>query len=180
MKSGHMKYILIFILSLALSACQATSSTETNSTPTQEWIIEDLVKKWEHNKKYTIMVLERMPEEAYDFVPAEGMRSFREQATHIIQSFVYQLGKTEIGEFLEIDGATREAMVASYERVFDHVLNYIKQCDGKLGNEVSMWYGSSSHLRLFNLMDNHLAHHRGQMIVYLRLKGIKPPQYVGW
>lgn len=29
-------------------------------------------------------------------------------------------------------------------------------------------------------MDNHLAHHRGQMIIYLRLQGIKPPAYTGW
>ena len=29
-------------------------------------------------------------------------------------------------------------------------------------------------------MDNHLAHHRGQLIVYLRLMGLKPPSYVGW
>jgi uncharacterized damage-inducible protein DinB len=43
-----------------------------------------------------------------------------------------------------------------------------------------MWYGSSTKNRILNLMDNHLAHHRGQMIVYLRLKGIEPPSYVGW
>jgi hypothetical protein len=26
----------------------------------------------------------------------------------------------------------------------------------------------------------HQTHHRGQLVVYLRLKGIKPPQYRGW
>lgn len=27
---------------------------------------------------------------------------------------------------------------------------------------------------------DHLAHHRGQAIVYLRLKGVEPPLYVGF
>ncbi|MCU0354066.1 MAG: DinB family protein [Cytophagales bacterium] len=29
-------------------------------------------------------------------------------------------------------------------------------------------------------MENHIIHHRGQAIVYLRLKGIRPEGYVGW
>nr|NIM13383.1 DinB family protein [Candidatus Aminicenantes bacterium]NIM80034.1 DinB family protein [Candidatus Aminicenantes bacterium]NIO82289.1 DinB family protein [Candidatus Aminicenantes bacterium]NIQ68157.1 DinB family protein [Candidatus Aminicenantes bacterium] len=32
----------------------------------------------------------------------------------------------------------------------------------------------------FMTIRDHVAHHRGQMVIYLRLKGIKPPQYVGW
>ncbi|NJL74904.1 MAG: hypothetical protein HC892_07620 [Saprospiraceae bacterium] len=30
------------------------------------------------------------------------------------------------------------------------------------------------------LMNDHLTHHRAQMIVYLRLKDVQPPKYVGW
>lgn len=30
------------------------------------------------------------------------------------------------------------------------------------------------------LLHDHQTHHIGQVIVYLRLKGIKPPAYVGW
>jgi uncharacterized damage-inducible protein DinB len=30
------------------------------------------------------------------------------------------------------------------------------------------------------LMHDHHTHHRGQIIVYLRLNGLKPPKYVGW
>nr|WP_262481137.1 DinB family protein [Algibacter pectinivorans] len=28
------------------------------------------------------------------------------------------------------------------------------------------------------LLADHITHHRGQMLVYMRLKGIKPPRYV--
>jgi uncharacterized damage-inducible protein DinB len=29
-------------------------------------------------------------------------------------------------------------------------------------------------------MENHIIHHRGQAIVYLRLNGVKPKGYFGW
>jgi len=30
------------------------------------------------------------------------------------------------------------------------------------------------------LLNDHQTHHRGQLVVYLRLNGIKPPAYIGW
>ncbi|RZM10040.1 MAG: DinB family protein, partial [Pedobacter sp.] len=29
-------------------------------------------------------------------------------------------------------------------------------------------------------MDNHIIHHRGQCMVYLRMNGITPEGYLGW
>ena len=62
-----------------------------NTETANDWIVTELVEKWENNKSYTIKCLEAMPAEDYDFVPAEGMRSFMEQAVHIAEGFEYQL-----------------------------------------------------------------------------------------
>jgi uncharacterized damage-inducible protein DinB len=35
-------------------------------------------------------------------------------------------------------------------------------------------------LQIINLINDHQTHHRAQLLVYLRLKGVKPPEYVGW
>jgi uncharacterized damage-inducible protein DinB len=35
-------------------------------------------------------------------------------------------------------------------------------------------------LQILNLLNDHQTHHRAQLIVYLRINGIKPPDYVGW
>lgn len=40
--------------------------------------------------------------------------------------------------------------------------------------------GPLTRRQILILMHDHQAHHIGQLIVYLRLKGIKPPGYVGW
>ncbi|WP_374662973.1 DinB family protein [Parasegetibacter sp. NRK P23] len=37
-----------------------------------------------------------------------------------------------------------------------------------------------SKLQIINLLSDHQTHHRGQLLVYLRLCGLTPPKYVGW
>jgi len=72
-------------------------------------------------------------------------------------------------------------MIASMNLIFEEIIKYLKKLAPQvLQEDIRMWCGNSSKLRLLNLMDNHLAHHRGQLVVYLRLNGIKPPSYAGW
>jgi len=175
--------LLLTILCYSQSQVSAQNQSENmENTISNEWIVADLIKKWEGNKTYTLGVLEAMPEEHYDFKPMEEMMSFQEQALHIANGFHYQI---KLGEekspFSNIDETSKETIIASYEKVFDSILDYLKQVDPtSLSNEGKAWFGQATKLRAINLMDNHLAHHRGQLIVYLRLKGIKPPKYIGW
>jgi uncharacterized damage-inducible protein DinB len=34
--------------------------------------------------------------------------------------------------------------------------------------------------RLFNIVENHIIHHRGACVVYLRMNNIAPKGYFGW
>lgn len=181
-----MKYPFIIWMLLMQSCIQLNSQNQEERLPMNapaenQWLIEDLIKKWENNKKYSLEVLQAMPEEHYDFVPVKGMKSFREQASHIASGFNYQLKKSGLPALPAVKGQSKAAMIASYTEIFDSLIQNLKNYEAdKLREEASMWYGSSTKLRMLNLMDNHLAHHRGQMIVYLRLKGIKAPSYIGW
>ena len=40
--------------------------------------------------------------------------------------------------------------------------------------------GGQSVYQFLNLIQDHQAHHVGQIIVYLRLNTIEPPKYIGW
>lgn len=46
------------------------------------------------------------------------------------------------------------------------------ECDFA-GETIPVW-------RLFYALENHIIHHRGQCIVYLRLNGVTPKGYYGW
>ena len=49
-----------------------------------------------------------------------------------------------------------------------------------LEEEVKFFAGPMNKRQIVALLHDHMTHHRGQLMVYLRLKGIKPPQYRGW
>lgn len=48
----------------------------------------------------------------------------------------------------------------------------LSNCDFA-GETIPVW-------RLFYAMENHIIHHRGQCVVYLRLNGVIPKGYYGW
>jgi uncharacterized damage-inducible protein DinB len=50
----------------------------------------------------------------------------------------------------------------------------------ELDDQVDFFAGKKNKMLMVNLLNDHQAHHRGQLIVYLRLKGITPPPYTGW
>ena len=50
----------------------------------------------------------------------------------------------------------------------------------ELSQIVDFFAGPKSKLQILNLLQDHVTHHRGQLLVYLNLKGIAPPKYVGW
>jgi len=49
-----------------------------------------------------------------------------------------------------------------------------------LDEKVDFFAGEKNKLQILNLLQDHVTHHRGQLAVYLNLKGIKPPAYTGW
>jgi len=159
---------------------QMNTNMETNADDLQ-WILDELIVKWNHNKEYCIEMIEAMPEDAFEFIPADDMMSFRKQAAHIVTTLHWQMKNLEFDSLPEFDDSNKETLIASYTELFDYLISELEAMDAsELKNTVDVFYGESSKRRLLNLMDNHIAHHRGQMIVYLRMKGITPPKYRGW
>lgn len=160
-----------------------TSKTETEATNTidNQFLINDFITKWENNKSYTLAVLEAMPEEHYDFQPTEDVKSFKAQAAHIVGSFNFQMEFLGYPNLAKVDETSKASVIQSYTEIFDVIIAHIKTLKPQdLQEEIEPFYGTSTKSRMLNLMDNHLAHHRGQLTIYLRLKGVNPPRYVGW
>ena len=40
--------------------------------------------------------------------------------------------------------------------------------------------GPKSKFQILNLLEDHVTHHRGQLIVYLNFKNSIPPSFIGW
>ncbi|MGD0620640.1 MAG: DinB family protein [Bryobacteraceae bacterium] len=135
---------------------------------------------WKTAGEYTIAIAEQMPAESYGFKPVPEEMSFAEQLLHIAEANTYFFSTVTGDKFAE-------AKPTSLDK--DSVLKYVRDSfdwtNAELAkvtpDEIRKSYPlegqqMSGHEVLMLAWD-HTTHHRGQLIVYLRLKGIKPTDY---
>ena len=182
MKNNFMKNILILTLTLAFSSC--TSPTQTP----QKDFIKDYVERLENSRKYLILVAEEMPEEKYGFKSSTESMSFAENLMHIAWAMDWHsqtlLGGRKARDWntdteLKVGNKSKKEMIAIIDKTFNETIELITQFDTNKFNDKLDYLGLNRTKRqIFLLLADHITHHRGQMLVYLRLNGIKPPRYV--
>ncbi|MGE0126800.1 MAG: DinB family protein [Blastocatellales bacterium] len=147
--------------------------------------IATLVADWTRARDYTKEYLDAMPEDGLAFKPTPDIRSFAEQMIHLAGGnfgFIatatgianpYQ-GKdvTKMEELKTKAGLTKFVMES-----YDFVINAAKGVDLKKSGEPVKLFGRFETTRggAWSKSFEHQTHHRGQTTIYLRLKGIKPP-----
>ena len=173
------KFLIIpFALILFISPFK-TSAQSSDS------LVAQLARKWENAKVYALDMAELMPEEFYDFKPVPEEMSFREQLLHIVQnmqwlstSYLFE-DKNKTGK--DAKPKDKASVIKMLNNAYNIGLNAHKNISTKQLNEIVPFFaGPMSRRQILILMHDHQTHHVGQLIVYLRLKGIKPPDYVGW
>ncbi|PKA82859.1 putative damage-inducible protein DinB [Ulvibacter sp. MAR_2010_11] len=146
---------------------------------------EAFLEKWENSKNYLVALAEAMPENHFDFKPTERQMSFKEQLVHIKDNMdwlsnTYFTASEYKREKAKLP-ATKAETIALLSEAFDATLNIIKNTsESDLSETVDFFSGLKSKLQILNLLQDHVSHHRGQLIVYLNLNNIEPPKYVGW
>jgi uncharacterized damage-inducible protein DinB len=143
----------------------------------------EMLKEWQRAKTYTRQYLDAMPEEGYDFKPTPEIRSYAEQMLHLAWTNYFfacwAAGKTD--PFEKTDAATlaphdKESTTKAVMESYDFVINTLQNMTVDQMNQMrKKGNGEISNGNLFGKAFEHQTHHRGQMTVYLRLKGITPP-----
>jgi uncharacterized damage-inducible protein DinB len=141
---------------------------------------------WKRSRDYTLKIFNQMPEEHLDFHYTEEAMTFRSQFVHCVSFTAAQLSdRFEAGNPFNNDinynTLSKAQIAAEIGRFYDWVGELAtKQTSAKL-NEMRGFSGEKMpNWQFFYAMENHLIHHRGQAICYLRLKGVTPEGYVGW
>lgn len=151
----------------------------------QNTVLSSFLIKWENSKNYLIEISEAMPEENFDYKPTEREMSFKEQLVHIRSNMIW-LGETYFTsdgykKSEKINPTTKQEIIAELTIAFNTVDEIIKNVDeNDLKTEVDFFAGPKTKLQILNLLQDHVTHHRGQLIVYLNLNNIIPPKYSGW
>lgn len=163
-------FSLLFLLSIATTRAQSQSQ---------------LVKDWERAKAYTAEYLAAMPEDGINYKPTPEVRSFAEQMLHIAGAnfmFASQVsGKANPhqGKDLEKSDAykTKASLTAIVNESYDYVMNAARSLSGsQMAENIKLFNMDMSREVALNKLFEHGTHHRGQTTLYLRMKGVKPPQ----
>ncbi len=127
-----------------------------------------------------------MPVENFGFKPAPEEMSFGQQLDHIAQNMAWLAGDHLAAAKFSHPLATKqdrtpEESIAALTAALTYARDAIAATKtGDLGEKKKFFAGPMSKRQIIALMHDHHTHHRGQLVVYLRLKGVKPPQYRGW
>ena len=151
----------------------------------QDSFLSDYKLKWQNTTDYTLEFASAMPEDYYAYTPTPVEMTYREQLKHIAGNMVWLCSSYLDGSKTHIDpstvGNSKKEIVAMMEKVFAYASQTINALTEKdLNEKVDFISGEMTKRRILLLMTDHVTHHRGQLVVYLRMKNVEPPKYVGW
>jgi uncharacterized damage-inducible protein DinB len=155
-----------------------------SKTKIQDGWLKEYSKRWEVSESYNREVFMAMPEEYLEFKPVPEVMSFGKQFSHL------SMGISGYAAVIQGDDGLEEPGIIERKILF----NYMENCSAEFrsmldgldeeglhslehkNKDEEMWKDLSI-VDILLLAYHHTAHHRGQTIVYLRLKGIEPPYY---
>lgn len=151
----------------------------------QDLFLEDAILKWDNAMAYTLELAEKMPAEYYSYQPTPEQMTFQEQLLHMAGNVAWLTSSYLNGISVEVDdqmeGATKTEVMAVVQQALEAAKKALQSLEPEtLNDEITFFAGPMRRRRIVFLLHDHLTHHRGQAIIYARLKGITPPRYRGW
>ena len=143
-----------------------------------------MIAQWSRAKNWTLEYIAKMPEENFGFKPVPEVRSFAEQMLHLAywnfgftaKSFNRPLPYKE-ADLMKDDFKSKARLTQVVSESYDFVISGLKQIPDEQLEQKTVTGSGQTIRRIERLNDayEHQTHHRGQTVVYLRLKGIEPP-----
>lgn len=159
-----------------------TPSAAATQKPSQRRAV--MIAEWTRAKAWTQEYIAKMPEEHFGFKTVPEVRSFAEQMLHLAYwNFGFTakaFGKTppyKEADLMKDEFKAKARLSKAVAESYDFVIKGLSELiDMQLDEHLTRSDGTKI-LRLESLNDayEHQTHHRGQTVIYLRLKGLEPP-----
>jgi uncharacterized damage-inducible protein DinB len=132
---------------------------------------EQLLTILENSRNYTLSVADKMPQDSYNFKPINAVWDFRELLHHI--TYGIHWWKSNYIEGREIAWVPPVVKGGKKE-----IISNLRQAYESLKNTINNLNVSDKPVQGFHATIDHITHHRGQAVLYLRCNGIIPPEYI--
>ena len=127
-----------------------------------------------------VKAAEKMPEENYSFKPTPEVRSFGQLVGHVADAnymFCAQAsGETNPSKDIEKTKTSKADLVSAIKDAVAYCSNAFDGMTDAKGSQMVKLFGFNlAKLTLFSLNTAHTDEHYGNMVTYMRLKGLVPP-----
>src|SRR5260221_14066175 len=162
----------------ALTIAMAAGALWAQSDPLSASVKRD----YKGVRNLVIRAAEKMPEEHYAFKPSPDVRSFGEQVAHVAED-QYNLcapakGETRKAAYTEIENtlSKKDDLIAALKQAFVYCDGaYDALTDASGAELVNFSKGRTTRFAMLNWNLWHTWEHYGNVVVYLRMKGLVPP-----
>ena len=130
----------------------------------------ELLATIENSRKYSIAVAETMPEDHYQFKPSPDVWNFKELMNHI----AYGISWWENNYLKKVETPWNPPPILEKK---EKIIELLNKAYHALTQTIKEAKQNDDLFKGFHATLDHITHHRGQTIVYLRCNGITPPEY---
>ena len=184
-----MKNVITIVLTvalIALSGCQSSSTRGGSVRKGEGFTIAVPALSTEIKQMYTgiknnmTKMAEKMPEENYAFKPTPEVRSLGQIIAHVAEDH-YNICSAALGEKPPVEGIEKSKTTKA--EIVKALADSVTYCQKALGNLTDANAGEmmpffNQKLARVSILDFNTAHdyeHYGNLVTYMRLKGIVPP-----
>lgn len=132
---------------------------------------EPLLALVDNSKNYTLSVAQMMPEGSYEFRPEGALWNFSELLQHI----AYGIGWWEENYILEIKTPWAPPVFNGQK---NEIITRLNDSYDSLKKTINKMTISENGIKGIYATLDHITHHRGQAVLYLRCNGIAAPEYI--
>jgi uncharacterized damage-inducible protein DinB len=170
----------LFYMKIAILPILAATLAAQDSNP----LSADVKRAYAEVKSNILRSAEKMPEENYDFRPVPRVRTFGQILGHIAQEQYLYFCAPLKGEQKSVDiertKTTKGDLISALKDSFAYCdAVYDKMTDAQAAEVVNTGGSKSTRLRLLWMNIVHDESHYGNLVTYLRMKGIVPPSTEG-
>jgi len=166
---------LVLFLTLALPV-----PALAQKAPAADAAVAAVRSQWEAQAGYLLRAAEQMPEADYSFKPVATVRSFGQLIGHVAGSqnamCAMALGEPERSEDeIEKSTTTKAALVAALRASSEYCRRAYAQTDAAATAEATVYGEKQTRIAALAMNAAHDAEHYGNVVTYLRIKGMVPP-----
>jgi uncharacterized damage-inducible protein DinB len=175
-----MRQTALLVAVLMLCACAASAQAPAAPASAQNPISAG--QKFLHSsvKDNILRSAEKMPEENYPFKPTPEVRSFGQLLGHVADAqYLFcsaVLGKPNPAPGIEKSKTTKADLVQALKDAFAYCDQaYDAMTDAQAGAPVKFFGAEQAKVTVLSFNTAHNNEHYGNMVTYLRIKGLVPP-----